>query len=49
MQEVCDRRKTTDFHQALSRYDLGEMVEAGRLGAIAISAYCRSVSRLGSR
>jgi ribonucleotide reductase, class II len=32
MQEVFDRRKTSDFHQALSRYDLGEMVEAGPAG-----------------
>jgi ribonucleotide reductase class II len=32
MQAVLDRRTTTDFHQALSRYDLGELVEAGPAG-----------------
>ena len=32
MQEVFNRRKTADFHQALSRYDLGELVEAGPAG-----------------
>lgn len=32
VQEVASRRKTTDFHQALSRYDLGEMAEAGPAG-----------------
>jgi ribonucleotide reductase class II len=32
MQEVLDRRTTADFHQALSRYDLGELVEAGPAG-----------------
>lgn len=31
-QEVLSRRKTHDFHQALSRYDLGEMAEAGPAG-----------------
>lgn len=31
-QEVLARRKTQDFHQALSRYDLGEMSEAGPAG-----------------
>jgi len=31
-QEVLSRRKTSDFHQALSRYDLGEMAEAGPAG-----------------
>lgn len=31
-QEVLARRKTHDFHQALSRYDLGEMSEAGPAG-----------------
>jgi ribonucleotide reductase class II len=32
MQAVLDRRTTADFHQALSRYDLGELVEAGPAG-----------------
>lgn len=31
-QEVATRRKTQDFHQALSHYDLGEMTEAGPAG-----------------
>jgi ribonucleotide reductase class II len=31
-QEVAARRKTQDFHQALSHYDLGEMTEAGPAG-----------------
>lgn len=32
LQEVIERRKTDDFHNALSRYDLGEMAEAGPAG-----------------
>jgi ribonucleotide reductase, class II len=32
MQEVENRRQTSDFHAALSRYDLGEMSEAGPAG-----------------
>ncbi len=32
MQEVLNRRRTHDFHTALSRYDLGEMAEAGPAG-----------------
>jgi ribonucleotide reductase, class II len=32
MQEVESRRQTSDFHGALSRYDLGEMSEAGPAG-----------------
>jgi ribonucleotide reductase class II len=32
IQEVAARRKTQNFHQALSGYDLGEMVEAGPAG-----------------
>jgi ribonucleotide reductase, class II len=32
IQEVILRRKTSDFHQALSHYDLGEMTEAGPAG-----------------
>ena len=31
-QEVLMRRRTDDFHQVLSRYDSGEMVEAGPAG-----------------
>jgi ribonucleotide reductase class II len=31
-QEVVARRKTQDFHQALLRYDAGEMAEAGPAG-----------------
>ncbi|NJR59240.1 MAG: ribonucleoside-triphosphate reductase, adenosylcobalamin-dependent [Cyanobacteria bacterium CRU_2_1] len=30
--EVLDRRRTNDFHEALSRYDLGELSEAGPAG-----------------
>jgi ribonucleotide reductase, class II len=30
--EVLERRKLTDFHQALSRYDSGELIEAGPAG-----------------
>jgi ribonucleotide reductase, class II len=30
--EVEQRRKTVDFHQALSRYDSGELIEAGPAG-----------------
>jgi ribonucleotide reductase, class II len=29
---VENRRQTSDFHAALSRYDLGEMSEAGPAG-----------------
>jgi adenosylcobalamin-dependent ribonucleoside-triphosphate reductase len=32
MQQVVGRRQTSDFHVALSRYDLGELVEAGPAG-----------------
>ncbi len=32
LQQVKVRRKTDDFHAALSRYDLGEMAEAGPAG-----------------
>lgn len=32
MKEVVRRRKTEDFHAALSRYDLGELAEAGPAG-----------------
>ena len=32
MQEVVVRRKTDDFHAALSQYDLGEMAESGPAG-----------------
>lgn len=32
LQDVIDRRQTADFHQALSRYDLGELIEAGPAG-----------------
>jgi ribonucleotide reductase class II len=31
-QEVLQRRRTTDFHQSLSRYDSGELFEAGPAG-----------------
>jgi ribonucleotide reductase, class II len=30
--EVLERRKLVDFHQALSRYDSGELIEAGPAG-----------------
>ncbi|MBE9178254.1 ribonucleoside-triphosphate reductase, adenosylcobalamin-dependent [Oculatella sp. LEGE 06141] len=30
--QVLERRKTADFHQALSRYDAGELIEAGPAG-----------------
>lgn len=32
VQEVATRRETHDFHQALKRYDLGELSEAGPAG-----------------
>ena len=32
LQEVRDRRITADFHQSLSRYDSGELIEAGPAG-----------------
>jgi ribonucleotide reductase, class II len=32
MKEALWRRKTEDFHAALSRYDLGELAEAGPAG-----------------
>ncbi len=32
MQEVIVRRKTNDFHTALSRYDFGELMEVGPAG-----------------
>lgn len=32
MQEVENRRQTADFHNALSRYDSGELLEAGPAG-----------------
>jgi len=31
-EEVKARRKLVDFHQALSRYDSGELIEAGPAG-----------------
>ncbi|MGP1375409.1 MAG: ribonucleoside-triphosphate reductase, adenosylcobalamin-dependent [Almyronema sp.] len=32
VQQVRDRRGTDNFHQALSRYDLGDLIEAGPAG-----------------
>ncbi|WP_346290944.1 ribonucleoside-triphosphate reductase, adenosylcobalamin-dependent [Sphaerothrix gracilis] len=32
VQQVGDRRGTDNFHQALSRYDLGDLIEAGPAG-----------------
>lgn len=32
MEQVADRRQTNDFHNALSRYDSGELMEAGPAG-----------------
>jgi ribonucleotide reductase class II len=31
-QDVLTRRKTNDFHKALSKYDIGEQTEAGPAG-----------------